>query len=244
MYKLRNDVLRIFRNTFFDSIHILNFNTEDLKRLIVCFQYEKKILFVQKSNRLFIYFIFAELIWTQNMIVLLISCYRKMTNDGQKEGVVKKTVFIEAAKRLNSVGMYPQVNWTQCQSKYNKLISKYKEHKDSQAQSGSGKKFFEHYDIINEYMHNNPQIAPVSLTSNLKGFRERQDETNTSSSEEERLTKKVKKDRKIKKSKKSKKATEISELCEVMRERNEVQKQIAANLSRYVNTVEKNFSKD
>ncbi|XP_032687775.1 uncharacterized protein LOC116851953 [Odontomachus brunneus] len=61
----------------------------------------------------------------------------------------------------------------QCCSKWKSLKRKYKQIKDNNNRSGAGKQQWVHFNSIDNIMKTRPEINPISLASNIGGFRMR-----------------------------------------------------------------------
>lgn len=106
-----------------------------------------------------------------------------------------------------------KVTAQQCESKMKLLEQTYKNQLAQRKKTGEGRREWEYFDAMHDLLFKKPHITPVSIGSNLKGFREPKpqknetkvskinlDEESTSSSEEEDKGKQKEKKRQTKES--------------------------------------------
>ncbi|EZA48132.1 hypothetical protein DMN91_004054 [Ooceraea biroi] len=81
-----------------------------------------------------------------------------------------KQVWKHVAASMNTHGY--NLSAENCNIKWNGMKKKYKMLKDARNQSGAGKQAkWEYYDIINDVLRKQPEIAPLSIASGTRGFK-------------------------------------------------------------------------
>jgi len=59
----------------------------------------------------------------------------------------------------------------QCSVKWKNLKQKYKSVCDANNETGSAKVSWKYFNLIDEFMNTTPEVTPLSLASNTRGFR-------------------------------------------------------------------------
>lgn len=82
---------------------------------------------------------------------------------------MQKRVQKEIASNLKKRGY--NVTDEQCSVKWKNLKQKYKSVRDANNETGRATTVWDYFDLIDELMKNTPEVTPLSLASNTRGFR-------------------------------------------------------------------------
>ncbi|XP_024868154.1 uncharacterized protein LOC112452266 [Temnothorax curvispinosus] len=82
---------------------------------------------------------------------------------------MQKKIWKEIASNFKKRGY--NVTDEQCPVKWKNLKQKYRSVRDANNETGSAKVSWEYFDLIDEFMNTTPEVTPVSLASNTRGFR-------------------------------------------------------------------------
>jgi len=72
-----------------------------------------------------------------------------------------KSIWNDMSNEMNEKFQDLKVDWFQCQSKWNKLFSRYKAVEDNNSKSGERMKTFEFYEDLAKVMGTNPNVRPL-----------------------------------------------------------------------------------
>ena len=72
-----------------------------------------------------------------------------------------KSIWNDMSNEMNEKFQDLKVDWFQCQSKWNKLFSRYKAVEDNNSKSGERMKTFEFYEDMAKVMGTNPNVRPL-----------------------------------------------------------------------------------
>lgn len=100
------------------------------------------------------------------MIKLLLSEIKKHIQSLMSP--INKQVWNNIAASMNTYGY--NLSSENCNIKWTGLKKKFKTIKDARNKTGTAKQIWEYYDIINEMLSKKPEIEPLSLASNSRGF--------------------------------------------------------------------------
>lgn len=73
-----------------------------------------------------------------------------------------KSIWNDMFNEMNEKFQDLKVDWFQCQSKWNKLFSRYKAVEDNNSKSGERMKTFEFYEDLAKVMGTNPNVRPLT----------------------------------------------------------------------------------
>ncbi|XP_051155792.1 uncharacterized protein LOC127278235 [Leptopilina boulardi] len=133
----------------------------------------------------------------------------------------------------------------QLESKMKGLQNTYKNKMDAKNKTGMGRVDWEHFEVMNEFMFQKPQITPVSTSSSLNGFKCK---NSSSSSDEDISTKKEKpKDKKTKRVKKQRQRSPpqqrfVNAYEDGLERRDAFQDRFLKSFDRYVDIVDKKLN--
>lgn len=82
---------------------------------------------------------------------------------------MQRTVWRKIADTFHKKGYY--ITEEQCNVKWRNLKRRYKNVRDLNNRTGRGTEQWEYFDVIEEFIHTRPEIAPLSIISSTHGFR-------------------------------------------------------------------------
>ncbi|XP_026826272.1 uncharacterized protein LOC113562132 [Ooceraea biroi] len=109
-------------------------------------------------------------VWTNEFTLGLIALVEEHQN--QFQTLVKKYVWVKISKILQEK-FGCSVTWQQCDTKWKGLLKMYKDIKEHNSTSGrfdKGRKRWEYFEVMNNILHNVPEITPVATCSSSKGL--------------------------------------------------------------------------
>lgn len=108
-----------------------------------------------------------EKLWTNELTIYFIDCIK--SHNTSFESHVKKHIWTKIAK-LCSEFSKKSISATQCDNKWRSLKRTYKSINLHNKTSGQSRKRWEYFDIINDFMHNKPEINPIATCSSNAGL--------------------------------------------------------------------------
>ncbi|XP_018360094.1 PREDICTED: trihelix transcription factor GTL1-like [Trachymyrmex cornetzi] len=126
-------------------------------------------------------------IWTNESILRLINLVEEF--EEQFQNSIKKHIWMKISKILTT-DLGTSITWQQCDTKWKGLLKIYKDIKEHNSSSGRNRKRWEYFEVMNEMLHNKPEITPVATCSNTKGLMVNEESSGTgkSTEDEENIT--------------------------------------------------------
>ncbi|XP_031352198.1 trihelix transcription factor GTL1-like [Photinus pyralis] len=103
--------------------------------------------------------------WQDNEIKLLISLYEEHKTRFEDKSTTNRKVWQQIAELMNANGY--MVTWEQCENKFKNLKKQYKKVIDHNAATGRNRLQFKYFDIMDNLLHQNPEINPPAECSSL-----------------------------------------------------------------------------
>ncbi|XP_032669668.1 uncharacterized protein LOC116843389 [Odontomachus brunneus] len=110
--------------------------------------------------------------WTMQTTKFLIENVRNHVVSLNNKNCMHKTIWRRIANNFKEKDY--NVTEEQCYTKWENLKRRYKNVRDSNNQTGKNRESWEYFDMIDEFINKQPEIAPVSIASSTHGFRIRQ----------------------------------------------------------------------
>lgn len=105
--------------------------------------------------------------WTNELTLGLIALVEEHQNQFQNS--VKKYVWMKISNILQDKFSI-LVTWQQCDTKWKGLLKMYKDIKEHNSTSGKGRKRWEYFEVMNNILHNKPEITSIATCSSSKGL--------------------------------------------------------------------------
>lgn len=110
--------------------------------------------------------------WDTQSTKLLIEEVRNNITLLNNKNCLQKKIWKRIANKFVEKGY--NVTEEQCNVKWKNLKRKYKSVRELNNQTGRNRESWEYFDVIDDFINRRPEIAPVSIASNIYGFRIRQ----------------------------------------------------------------------
>ncbi|XP_066582237.1 uncharacterized protein [Prorops nasuta] len=117
--------------------------------------------------------------WSKDNILFLINAMKEL--DEEYSNGTKILVYKKIEKQFREIG--ENINAKTVEIKWKGLLKTYKTIKNNNQTSGAKRRFWEYYNLLNDFMQTKPEIVPVASYSSSSGLKVNRDNLNEQSEE-------------------------------------------------------------